>query len=71
MLERPVRYVVEYAYTRFYGDLGVLGYEVLHSVLHSLGIGLDTPTRASTTSSSREPGPSCDSCEATTSRGTG
>lgn len=41
MLERPVRYVLEYAYTRFYGDLkGVLGFEALHSV----GIGLELDT---------------------------
>lgn len=41
MLERPVRYVLEYAYTRFYGDLkGVFGYEALHS----FGIGLELDT---------------------------
>ena len=41
MLERPVRYVFEYAYTRFYGDLeGALGFDQLHS----LGFGLELDT---------------------------
>lgn len=41
MLERPLRYVFEYAYTRFYGDLdGVLGF----NNLHSLGLGLELDT---------------------------
>jgi Autotransporter beta-domain len=38
LLERPLRYVLEYAYTRFLGDLeGVLGFEDIHS----FGIGLE------------------------------
>ena len=37
-LERPLRYVLEYAYTRFLGDLeGTLGFEDIHS----FGIGLE------------------------------
>ncbi|HEX2332539.1 MAG TPA: hypothetical protein VHI32_05140 [Burkholderiales bacterium] len=38
LLERPLRYVLEYAYTRFLGDLeGTLGFEDIHS----FGIGLE------------------------------
>ncbi|HEU0289239.1 MAG TPA: hypothetical protein VFR39_00525, partial [Burkholderiales bacterium] len=41
MLERPLRYVFEYAYTRFFGDLdGALGFNNLHSI--GVGIELDT-----------------------------
>ena len=41
MLERPLRYVLEYAYTRFYGDLdGALGFDTLHS----FGVGLELDT---------------------------
>lgn len=41
MLERPLRYVLEYAYTRFYGDLdGALGFDQLHSI--GAGLELDT-----------------------------
>ncbi|HJY77649.1 MAG TPA: hypothetical protein VKE95_13510 [Burkholderiales bacterium] len=41
MLERPLRYVLEYAYTRFYGDLeGALGFDHLHSF--GAGLELDT-----------------------------
>jgi len=37
-LDRPVRYVLEYAYTQFFGDLkGVLGFDNLNSV----GVGLE------------------------------
>jgi hypothetical protein len=37
-MERPMRYVLEYVYTRFLGDLdGVLGFNNLHSV----GTGLE------------------------------
>jgi len=37
-LDRPVRYVLEYAYTQFLGDLkGVLGFDNLNS----LGVGLE------------------------------
>jgi hypothetical protein len=40
-LERPVRYVLEYAYTRFLGDLqGALGFTYMHS--YGLGLELDT-----------------------------
>jgi len=38
LLERPLRYVLEYAYTSFLGDLeGVLGFDDVHS----LGLGLE------------------------------
>ncbi|HJS77067.1 MAG TPA: hypothetical protein VJ778_06640 [Burkholderiales bacterium] len=38
LFERPLRYVLEYAYTRFLGDLeGVLGFEDIHS----LGVGFE------------------------------
>ncbi|HEU4351524.1 MAG TPA: autotransporter domain-containing protein [Burkholderiales bacterium] len=38
LLERPLRYVLEYAYTRFLGDLeGVLGFDDIHS----FGVGLE------------------------------
>jgi hypothetical protein len=38
LMERPVRYVLEYAYTRFMGDLdGALGFDHIHSV----GVGLE------------------------------
>jgi hypothetical protein len=38
LLERPLRYVLEYAYTRFLGDLeGVLGFDDVHS----FGVGLE------------------------------
>ena len=41
LLERPLRYVLEYAYTRFYGDLdGALGFDQLHSI----GVGLELDT---------------------------
>jgi hypothetical protein len=41
MLERPVRYVLEYVHTRFLGDLdGVLGFDHLNSV--GAGLELDT-----------------------------
>ena len=41
LLERPFRYVLEYAYTHFYGDLdGALGFDTLHSV--GAGVELDT-----------------------------
>jgi Autotransporter beta-domain len=41
LLERPLRYVLEYAYTRFLGDLeGVLGFDQLHSF--GLGLELDS-----------------------------
>jgi hypothetical protein len=41
LLERPLRYVLEYAYTRFLGDLeGVMGFEDIHS----FGIGLEIDT---------------------------
>lgn len=41
LMERPVRYVLEYVYTRFLGDLdGVLGFNNLHSV--GAGLELDT-----------------------------
>jgi len=41
-LERPVRYVLEYAYTRFLGDLdGALGF----SYVNSFGAGLELDTR--------------------------
>lgn len=41
LLERPLRYVLEYAYTRFYGDLdGALGFDQLHSI--GAGLELDT-----------------------------
>jgi len=40
-LERPVRYVLEYAYSRFLGDLeGALGFTYMHSF--GLGLELDT-----------------------------
>jgi hypothetical protein len=40
-LERPVRYVLEYAYTRFLGDLeGALGFEYVNSF--GAGLELDT-----------------------------
>lgn len=40
-LERPLRYVLEYAYTRFLGDLqGALGFEYMNSF--GLGLELDT-----------------------------
>ena len=40
-LERPLRYVLEYAYSRFLGDLeGVLGFEDVHSF--GLGLELDS-----------------------------
>jgi hypothetical protein len=43
MLERPLRYVLEFAYTRFIGDLdGVLGF----NHLTSLGTGLELDTGA-------------------------
>jgi len=42
--ERPVRYVLEYVYTRFLGDLdGVLGFNNLHSV--GTGLELDSSAR--------------------------
>ena len=38
VFELPLRYVLEYAYTRFLGDLeGVMGFEDIHS----FGIGLE------------------------------
>jgi hypothetical protein len=41
LLERPLRYVLEYAYTSFLGDLeGVLGFDDVHSF--GLGLELDT-----------------------------
>ena len=41
LMDRPVRYVLEYAYTRFMGDLdGVLGFDHLHSI----GFGLEADT---------------------------
>jgi hypothetical protein len=41
MLERPLRYVLEYAYTHFYGDLdGAIGFNDLHSI----GVGLELDT---------------------------
>jgi hypothetical protein len=41
LLEQPLRYVLEYAYTRFLGDLeGVMGFEDIHS----FGIGLEIDT---------------------------
>ena len=41
LLERPLRYVLEYAYTHFYGDLdGALGFDHIHSV--GAGLELDT-----------------------------
>src|SRR5262245_833184 len=44
LLERPLRYVLEYAYTRFLGDLeGVLGFEQIHSF--GVGLELDTSNR--------------------------
>jgi hypothetical protein len=43
LLERPLRYVLEYAYTSFLGDLeGVLGFDDVHSF--GLGLELDTGT---------------------------
>jgi len=43
-LDRPVRYVLEYAVTRFMGDLdGVLGFNVLNSF--GVGLELDSSTR--------------------------
>lgn len=45
-LERPVRYVLEYAYTRFLGDLeGALGFTFVNSF--GLGLELDTSRDAS------------------------
>lgn len=44
LFERPLRYVLEYAYTRFLGDLeGVLGFEDIHSF--GIGLELDTSQR--------------------------
>ena len=41
LLERPLRYVLEYAYTSFLGDLeGVLGFDYLHSI--GAGVELDS-----------------------------
>jgi hypothetical protein len=41
MLERPVRYVLEYAHTAFFGDLdGALGFNHLNSV--GAGLELDS-----------------------------
>ena len=41
LMDRPVRYVLEYAYTKFMGDLdGALGFDHLHS----LGVGLELDT---------------------------
>lgn len=43
LLEQPLRYVLEYAYTRFLGDLeGTLGFEDIHS----FGIGLELDSSA-------------------------
>jgi len=43
LLEHPLRYVLEYAYTRFLGDLeGTLGFEDIHS----FGIGLELDSSA-------------------------
>jgi hypothetical protein len=44
LLESPVRYVLEYAYTRFLGDLeGVMGFEDIHSF--GIGLELDSSKR--------------------------
>ena len=41
LMDRPVRYVLEYAYTKFMGDLdGVLGFDHIHSI----GVGLEADT---------------------------
>ena len=41
LMDRPVRYVLEYAYTKFMGDLdGVLGFDHIHS----FGVGLEADT---------------------------
>lgn len=44
LLEQPLRYVLEYAYTRFLGDLeGTLGFEDIHSF--GIGLELDSSER--------------------------
>ena len=44
LLEQPLRYVLEYAYTRFLGDLeGTLGFEDIHSF--GIGLELDSSKR--------------------------
>ena len=42
-LDRPVRYVLEYAFTRYFGDQPSLGFNNLHSI--GAGLELDSSAR--------------------------